>query len=196
MPFVTEEIWQHLPHDGEALIIAPWPEPDPLDEEAEAEMEPFLEMVRRIRNIRAEYEVDPSRPIAAIIEAGDRRGVVASLAPILSRLARIDEAKLDIEKKLAAKPPGSASAVVPGIGEIFLPLAGLVDIERERERIAAELEKTRLEIARVERLLSNQGFVSKAPAEVVNRERDKLEEHGQRYTKLEERLKSLQSLSS
>jgi valyl-tRNA synthetase len=192
MPFVTEETWQHLPHDGEALIITAWPEPDPLDEEAEAEMGPIMETVREIRNIRAEYEVDPARSIAAIIEAGEKWDFVASHAPILTRLAHIDETKLDIEMELVEKPTSSASAFVPGVGEIFLPLADLVDIDHERARLAAELEKIQQEIARAEKLLGNEDFVSKAPAEVVSKERAKLEDHRQRYTKLKERLKSLE----
>ena len=191
MSFVTEETWQHLPHDGEALIIAAWPEPDPLDEEAEAEMEPIMEMVRAIRNARAEYEVEPSRAIEAIIVAGKRRDLVASQADILTRLARVDAARLRIEEELAEKPSKVLALVVSDY-EIFLPLAGLVDVDRERARLAADLEKIQQEIARAEKLLGNQDFVSKAPAEVVSKERAKLEDHRQRYTKLEERLKSLE----
>jgi valyl-tRNA synthetase len=191
MPFVTEEIWQNLPHDGEALIIAAWPEPDPLEEEAEAEMEPIMEMVRAIRNARAEYEVEPSRAIEAIIVAGKRRDLVASQADILTRLARVDPAKLRIEEELTEKPTKALALVVSDY-EIFLPLTGLVDVDRERARLAAELQKIQQEIARAEKLLDNQDFVSKAPVEVVGKERAKLEDHRQRHTKLEERLKSLE----
>jgi len=191
MPFVTEEIWQHLPHEGEALITAPWPEPDPLDEAAEMEMEPIMEMVRAIRNARAEYEVEPSRAIAAIIIAGNKRNLVASQAAILTRLARVDAAKLRIEQELAEKPAKALTLVV-GDYEVFLPLADLVDIARERTRLSAELKDIQQEIARAEKLLGNQNFVSKAPAEVVNKERAKLEGYCQRCAKLEERLRALE----
>jgi len=192
MPFVSEEIWQHLPHEGEALIIAPWPEPDPIDEAAEMEMGPIMEMVRAIRNARAEYEVEPSKPIAAIVVAGEKRDLVAAQAAVLTRLARVDAAKLRIEEKLAEKP-AKALALVVSDYEVFLPLAELVDMARERARLAAELKDMQKEIAGAEKLLSNQDFVSKAPAEVVNKERTKLGDYRQRYSKLEERLRSLES---
>ncbi len=191
MPFVTEEIWQHLPHEGEALILAPWPEPGPKDQAAEAEMQPIMEMVRAIRNARAEYQVEPSRAIAATIIAGKKRALVASQGDILVRLARIDPARICIEEALSPKP-AKALALVVGEYEVFLPLAGLVDIERERARLALELEDIRGEIARAEKLLGKRDFVSKAPAEVVNKERAKLQAHQQRHSILEERLKSLE----
>jgi valyl-tRNA synthetase len=193
MPFVTEEIWQHLPHEGEALIIAPWPEADSLDEAAEAEMGPIMEMVRAIRNARAENEVDPSRAIEAIIVAGAKRDLVASHADVLTRLARVDADRLRIEEKLAQKP-AKALALVAGEYEVYLPLAGLVDIDRERARLSTELASTLQEMARTDKLLANQQFVLKAPGEVVDRERARLEDLSQRQAKLQERLKSLESL--
>jgi len=192
MPFVTEEIWQHLPHDGEALIIAPWPAPDALDEAAEAEMGPIMEMVHAIRNARAEYEVEPSRQIAASVVAGPRRDLVASQAHILTRLARVDEGKLRIEAELHEKPAKALDLVVSGY-EVFLPLAGLVDLERERARLGAELEKVQQEMVRTEKLLANPGFVSKAKPEVVDKERAKLQDSRERHAKLQERLRSMES---
>ena len=191
MPFVTEEIWQHLPHEGDALIIAPWPTPDALDEAAEAEMGPIMEMVRAIRNARAEYEVEPSRLIAAIVVAGPQRDLVTSQAHILTRLARLDESKLRIVAELTEKPAKALDLVVSGY-EVFLPLAELVDLERERTRLSTELEKVQQEIARTEKLLGNPGFVSKAKAEVVDKERAKLQDSRERHAKLQERLKSLE----
>jgi len=192
MPFVTEEIWQHLPHEGEALIVAPWPEPGFLDQVAETEMQSIMEMVRAIRNARAEYGVEPSHSIAAIIVAGEKHELISAQAAIITRLARIDAAKLRIVDELA-KRPSKALALVVSDYEVFLPLAELVDMERERVRLASELEKLQQEIARAEKLLGNQAFVSKAPAEVVNKERAKLEDYRRRYNKLEERLRSLES---
>ena len=190
MPFVTEEIWQHLPHDGEALIIAPWPEADTLDKVAEEEIASIMEMVRAIRNARAEYDVEPSRFIAAIFVAGKKRGLVACEAAILARLARVDGAKLRIEEELTERPDKVLSLVV-GDCEILLPLKDLVDMERERDRLSQQLAETRGEIVRAEKLLSNREFVSKAPARVVNKERAKLEDSHSRRAKLEERLKGL-----
>ncbi|HUT16227.1 MAG TPA: valine--tRNA ligase [Anaerolineae bacterium] len=190
MPFVTEEIWQHLPHEGEALIIAPWPEADALDEEAEEEMELITGMVRAIRNARADYEVEPSRPIAAIIVAGNKRGLVASEAAVFTRLARVDATKLRIEEELTERPEKALSLVV-GDYEVLLPLKDLVDMQRERDRLSKQLAETQREIVRAGKLLSNREFVSKAPARVVSKERAKLEDCHSRRTKLEERLKSL-----
>jgi valyl-tRNA synthetase len=191
MPFVTEETWQHLPHEGEALIIAPWPRPDPLDEDAEAEMGPIMEMVRAIRNARSEYEVEPSREIEAIIVAADRADLVLAHADILTRLARVDAKKLRIEKQLADKP-GRTLALMVGGYELFLPLAGLVDIDRERARRAEELRKLEQELARSQQLLANPSFLSKAPPDVVSKERAKLEDQSLRREKLQARLKSLE----
>ncbi len=191
MPFVTEEIWQHLPHEGEALIIAPWPQPDPLDEAAEAEMGPIMEMVRAIRNARAEYEVEPSRAIAATVVAGEKRALVTAHAGILSRLARIDPARLSIEGALAEKPAKALALVVSGY-EVFLPLAGLVDVDRERTRLGTELANLQRDIARADKLLANPAFVSKAPPEVVQKEQAKLEDYRQRQAKLEERLRAIE----
>jgi valyl-tRNA synthetase len=190
MPFVTEEIWQHLPHKGKALIIAPWPKPGFEDPSAESEMNPIMEAVRSIRNARAEYEVESSRQIAATIVAGANREVLTSHADILTRLARVDDAKLHIVTELAEKPAKALALVVSGY-EIYLPLAELVDLDRERARLTTELERVQQEAARAEKLLSNSGFVAKAPAEVVDKERAKLDDSRQRQAKLSDRLRSL-----
>ena len=191
MPFVTEEIWQHLPHEGDALIIAAWPLAGALDDEAEAQMGPIMEMVRAIRNARAEYEVEPSRAIAAIVVAGDKAELVRSHADILARLARIDPAQLSIETALQLKPRQALALVVSGY-EVYLPLAGLVDIDRERARLKGEVSSVGREIERCGKLLENAGFVSKAPAEVVDKERAKLEDLKLRLAKLTDRLNALQ----
>jgi len=191
MPFVTEETWQHLPHDGEALILAPWPEPGLIDEVAEEEMEPLRDMVRAIRNARAEYEVEPSRPIAATIVAGQKRDLVASQADILIRLARIDPGQLRIEEVLEEMPAKALTLVVGGY-EVYLPLAGLVDVDRERARLKRDLAELHREVVRSEELLAKQGFVAKAPAEVVARERARLVGYREREATLRERLKSLE----
>lgn len=191
MPFVTEEIWQHLPHEGEALIIAPWPLAGALDDEAEAEMGPIMEMVRAIRNARAEYEVEPSRTIAAIVVAGDKAELIRSHADILARLARIDPAQLSIETALQLKPRQALALVVSGY-EVYLPLAGLVDIDRERARLKGDVSSVERDIERCGKLLDNASFVSKAPAEVVDKERAKLDDLKQRLAKLTDRLNALQ----
>ena len=190
MPFVTEEMWQHLPHEGEALILAAWPEAGPMDEEAEAQMALIMEIVRAIRNARAEYKVEPGRRIEAIIAAGEEYDLLSSQKDVLITTARLDADKLHIARTLETKPPQALALVVGGV-EIYLPLAGMVDLTRERQRLAAEIEEVAKGIAGSERLLSNEHFLAKAPEQVVTRERDKLANYRQRQAKLQERLESL-----
>jgi valyl-tRNA synthetase len=219
MPFVTEEIWQHLKASGnqeirksgdrdaaqipdslitdwmqwpEALIVAPWPEPSPTDEAAEAEMALIMEMVRAIRNARAEYSVEPGRRIEAIIAAGEEYDLLTSQRDILITLARLDAEKLHIAHILEEKPIHALALVVGGM-EIYLPLAGMVDLEKEHQRLTAEIEEITKGIARSEKLLANEDFLSKAPEQVVQRERDKLADYRQRQAKLQEQLQSLQA---
>jgi len=192
MPFVTEEIWQHLPHEGEALIVAPWPEAGPMDEAAEAEMALIMEIVRAIRNARAEYTVEPGRRIEAIIAAGDEYDLLTSQRDVLITSARLDADKLHIACTLEAKPTQALALVVGGV-EIYLPLAGMVDLAKERQRLSAEIEEVTKGIAGSGKLLANEDFLAKAPEQVVQRERDKLADYRQRQTKLQERLQSLQA---
>ncbi len=193
MPFVTEEVWQHLPHaEGEvpALMIAEWPQPGDTDAEAEAGMTLIMDIVRAIRNVRAEYGVEPGRRIAAIVAAGDRHALLAGQRDILVTLARLNADELQLAETVAHKPERAVALVVGGV-EVYLPLAGMVDLEAERKRLAAEIEKLDREIARSEALLTKEGFVQKAPAHVVERERDKLASNRERRQKLEARLQSL-----
>jgi valyl-tRNA synthetase len=154
-------------------------------------MAPIMEAIRAIRNGRAEYDVEPSRQIAATVVAGPRRNLLTANADIFVRLARIDPAKLHVESSLDVKPTKALAIVVSGY-EVYLPLADLVDIDRERERLARELDRLQQDIARSERLLANTGFVSKAPPAVVDKERAKLADARQRLHKLSERLTSLE----
>ncbi|UCC62666.1 MAG: class I tRNA ligase family protein, partial [Anaerolineae bacterium] len=195
MPFVTEEIWQHLPTDGDALMpdalmVAPWPEAGTLDDEAEAEMNPIMETIRAIRNARAEYEVEPGRHIAATIAAGSHHNTFASQQEIVARLARIDPARMIIAEALSDKPEKSV-ALVLGDVEVYLPLAGMVDLDAERERLNKELVGVEGQMARTAGLLANPNFTGKAPVQVVERERDKLTSLEEQAARLRERLESL-----
>ncbi|RME44030.1 MAG: valine--tRNA ligase, partial [Chloroflexi bacterium] len=192
MPFITEEVWQRMPHAGEALIIARWPEAGRRDADAERQMALIQELVRGIRNVRAEYDVDPGRRIAAIISADAQAELLREHAAILTTLARIDETQLDIQADRVEPPPQSASVVVGEGVQAYLPLAGMIDLDRERERLASAIEGVRAEIAKAEGLLANEQFTSKAPAAVVQRERDKLAEARDRLARLEERLQVLE----
>jgi valyl-tRNA synthetase len=190
MPFVTEALWQELPHEGESLMIAPWPEPRETHDKAEEEMGLIMDAIRAIRNARAEYEVEPGQRIEAIISAGEKYYLLESQKNILVTLARLDDEKLRLAHTLVKKPTKALTLVV-GDMEIYLPLEGMVDLAAERERLTKEVEALSAAIARSEKLLANEDFTHKAPAHVVDREREKLVAHRERRAKLEERLGSL-----
>lgn len=191
MPFLTEEIWQQLPHEGDTIMLALWPEVHSQwdDPEAESEMTAIMDMIRAVRNVRAEKAVPPGKAITAIIHAPEERlGLVHANSDYLKTLAKIGE--LTIEEAGAAKPEKVVTAIAGGV-EIYLPLAGLVDLEKEIERLQSELEKNRNEIKRSQAKLANEGFVNKAPKDVVEKEREKLAELLDREKRLEARLAEL-----
>jgi valyl-tRNA synthetase len=192
VPFVTEEIWQHIPHQGEALIIAPWPEVDKslFDTEAESQMALVVELIRGIRNVRAEYNVPPGKRIPVKINAGQWAGLCKNNATCLSGWPVWTLSTWRLNLPLRDTPAGRNGDRVSGV-TAFLPLAGLVDIEMERERIRRELEEVSRQIERVEQVLSKDGFTQRAPAEVVQREKDKLASLQASRLALEERLRSL-----
>jgi valyl-tRNA synthetase len=209
-PFLTEELWGHLrsaclDHGGkigledvlegkwpDALIIAPWPEPQP-DEgwegQAISDFEMLQEIVRTIRNARAEKNVKPGQRIPGIISAGEFKTKLEQEAASLATLARLDPDNLAIYSELGEKPEDSVVLVV-GAVEIFLPLTGLVDLTEERARLEKELAETNNQIDRLEKLLSSP-FAEKAPERVVQVERDKLISYQETSAKLKEQLKNL-----
>lgn len=191
MPFITEEIWQHIPHEGQTITLAAYPERQDrfVNEQAAREMELLMDMIRSVRNIRAEMNVPPSRPITLIIkpaneEAGSwiRRGE--------SYLVRFCNPEKLVIDSSAATPEKSVTAVVTG-AELFLPLAGLIDIEAEIARLEKELTHLNSEVERVEKKLANQGFVAKAPAEVIQAERAKGQDYADKREKIKARIEEL-----
>ncbi len=192
MPFVTEELWQALPlpKETEALILASWPDPGrwQVDEEAEERMALLMDLIRGIRNVRAEYDVEPGKRIPAFFAAGPWADLLREQRDILTRLARIDPEQSVIEE--AMEPPAQSATVVVGDVVGYLPLAGLVDLEAERARLAEQLEEIEGRIARSEALLAGE-FAQKAPPHVVEREREKLADLKATRRQLQERLERL-----
>ncbi len=194
MPFVTEAIWQALPaaaRDSEALIIARWPEADTalLDDEVEARMALLMELVRGVRNLRAEYDVTPGKRIPAVIAAGEATPWLEEQRAILCALAKLDADQLTIQQ--AFPPPPQSATVVVGEVVCYLPLAALVNLDAERERLSQELADIEARIAHSEALLAGD-FAHKAPAAVVQRERDKLAALQTERARLKERLAGLE----
>ncbi len=175
VPFVTEAVWQHLPHaaeDGPALIVAAWPKPGAPDEAALAQFGHFQELVRAIRNVRSEHKVEQNRRLAATIVAGERAGWLAALRPAFLVLAKLDDPHTRIVPSVPEKP-GKAIALVVNGTEVYLPLEGMVDQGAERERLTKELADLEKQILKSESLLGSD-FAGKAPAAVVEKERAKL----------------------
>jgi valyl-tRNA synthetase len=190
MPYVTEATWQHLPHRDESLVIGPWPSAGDVDEEAEAAMQIAMETIRAIRNARAEYNVEPARRIVAHIAAGEKSNLFSSQRDVLVELARLDPDSLRIAQSLLDEPEQALTLVVGGV-EIYLPLAGMVDLDAERARLAKELARIEEGVARSQKLLSNEGFIAKAPAEVVQKEQEKMASLQEQADKLRGRLSAL-----
>jgi valyl-tRNA synthetase len=194
IPFVTEVAWQHLTHgaSGQALIVAPYPTGDQglLDDGAERDWALVQEIVRGIRNIRNESNVEPARWIEAIVVGGDKTAVLDAERATISRLARIAPDKLEIVEQRESKPQ-NASALVVGTVEVYLPLAGMVDLDEERARLGKELERAEADATRRQAKLANENFVSRAPAAVVQTERDQLQASQATAAKLREQLAAL-----
>ena len=191
IPYVTEELWQHIPHEGEALIIAAWPVYDPgwIDEAAEEEMGLVMDLVRGIRNLRAEYKVDPARQISCQIATGGRANLFAGQRALFLRLANIDADRLTIADSMTG-PDQAASVTISGV-TAYLPLTGLIDIDAERARLQNEIGNLDSVIRKSEGLLNNDGFLGNAPPEVVQRERDRLAEITASRQAIKERLEML-----
>jgi valyl-tRNA synthetase len=193
IPFVTEAAWQHLPHEGDSLMMTPWPTPSHtgLDEEAEAQMDLLIEMIRAIRNIRSEYNVEPGKKIAASIAAGPHYDLITKHQEIVVALARLEKDDFRVAASLDQKPAQAVAEVISGGIEIYLPLAGMIDLEAERARWHKEVAQLEKRIAASKVKLSNPSFTQKAPPAVVEKEREQLADLELQAGKIWERLKEL-----
>lgn len=192
MPFISEEIWQQLPHSGPSVMVAKWPTP-PAEftaEKAEAQMATIMDAIRAIRNVRSEKQVAPGRKIVAIVQGQpDILSLFQEYSDYLSELAGLSQLKLT---EPGAAPEKALTAAVARDYTVYLPLSGLVDLEQEREKLQKELAETRQFLERVRGKLANQGFVEKAPEAVVQREKDRAEELEALIVQLQERLGQLE----
>lgn len=194
MPFITEEIWQALPHEGETIMLSKWPVAEEMEDfpEAIAIMEIDMEVVRAIRNIRAEMNVPLGKKADVIFLAdGDQAEALRQGEHYIKSLVSAEN--MEILPKDAQKPEQSATAHVKGV-EIYMPLKGLIDLDKELARVNKEIANMDKEIKRLEGKLNNQGFLAKAPAEVVAGEEAKLAEYSNKKSSLLERLADLKQL--
>ncbi|QZY88454.1 valine--tRNA ligase [Exiguobacterium acetylicum] len=191
MPFITEEIWQHLPHEGETITRAAWPTREAsLDfPEAVPAFEAVQNVIRSVRNIRAEVNAPMSKQIQLFISTNDAR-VQDDLSSNSSYLQKFTNAsELRIEEQMPA-PEKAMSAIVTG-AELFIPLADLINIEEEIARLNKELVKYTKEVERVEKKLNNPGFVGKAPAHVIDEEKAKALDYTEKRQAVEARINEL-----
>ncbi|MGH2318275.1 valine--tRNA ligase [Planococcus sp. SE5232] len=194
MPFITEEIWQNLPHQGESITIAAWPTVDDslTDQSQSSSMKLLMDVIRSVRTIRAEVQSPMSKKVPLTISAKDANthAVLEANAAYIERFCNPET--LTIGQNIEA-PEKSMSAVVSG-AELFMPLEGLIDIDAELARLNKELEKWAKEVKLVSGKLSNERFVSKAPEAVVAEERAKQADYVEKHATVEKRIVELQNL--
>ncbi|MDD7757967.1 MAG: valine--tRNA ligase [Aerococcus suis] len=194
MPFVTEEIWQHVPHEGDSLVQAAYPEVDNALNHPEAvdHMEVLISFIRAIRNARNEQNVPLSKPINILVKANDEE-TQAILEDNLSYIERFCHPE-SIEITTTMEAPDQALTTFFNRGEIYLPLKGFINIDDEIKRLEDELAKWQSEVDRVEKKLANEKFVANAPEKVVQGERDKGADYKQKLASTEQRLQELKQL--
>ncbi len=189
MPFITEEIWQFLPgNEGTYLISDRWPEFDEAKtyEAESAVVEKAMEIIKAVRDIRVEAEASPGKKLTAVVLADeDMKETVGGGTRYIMDIGNITDLKVTTDK--ADIPAESMSGVVPG-AEIYVPLDELVDFEAELERLTKEKKRLEGEVKRVKGMLSNEGFVKKAPAAKVQEERDKMAKYEDMLAKVTDRL--------
>lgn len=194
MPFITEEIYQCLPHEAESIMISKWPVADEslVDPEAERGMNAIMDSIKAIRNMRAEVNANPGKKIPAImLVSEDLREVVAHNDSYIKLLGGIDN--LELRPLNGEKPENAMAAVVTGI-EVYLPLAGLIDVEKETQRLSKELAAMEKDLQRAGGKLNNAGFLAKAPEDVIAKERAKYEELSGKIEAVKKRMAYLAEL--
>ena len=189
MPFITEEIYMNLKHNDESIMISEWPQYDAENEykEEQEAIELIKEIIKGVRNIRANMNVVPSKK-ASLIFVTENSKVIEEGSSYIEKLAYAD--KITIQKDKAGIPDNAISLAVPGI-EIYIPFNELVDIAQEIERLEKEKLTYENEIKRVEKMLSNEGFIAKAPEAKITEEKAKKEKYEELLKKTVERIESL-----
>ena len=176
MPFITEEIWQQLPHKGESIVVSDWPKPDPAwdDPESENAMKTIMSVIDSIRSIRGEMNVPPPSEIEVLIQAPDAEirelltNHLEAYLPAFTHFSRVFTAE-------HLKKPDAAAAAVIGDIVIYIPLAGLIDVEKEKARLQKRLDKVIKDLDSTRKTLNNPKFIDRAPESVVEQKRSRFE---------------------
>jgi valyl-tRNA synthetase len=195
MPFITEAIWQSLPHKGISIMTASWPVEDvklanPEDEQL---MSVIMETIKSVRNMRAEVNVHPGKKSQVILKlaSGELKAQIEANSNYIATLAAAEP--ITILTASDATPENAMTAVASGV-EIYLPLKGLIDIEKETARLNKELGNLEKELSRISGKLNNAGFTAKAPQDVIEKEKAKQAEYAEKQTAIKERLVYLAQL--
>ena len=188
MPFVTEEIWLAMPHDGTSLVTAAYPQEHTEFENKEAEkgMDNLIELIKAVRNIRADANAPLSSPIDIQIKTTlpETQSIFESNQDYIERFCHPESLQISADIKA---PTLAMTAVISG-AEVYIPLAGLIDLNQEVERLQKEIDKLESEVSRGEKKLSNQGFVNNAPSQVVDEEKEKLTGYKEKLSATQSRL--------
>ena len=189
MPFITEELWRELRPDSRSVMFEAWPSSRSFNHpEAEAQMTRFQELVVGLRRLKVDHDIPQGQRVPIVIAKGHHQDEIEELTPALLASARLESISFVDELPSA---PGTARVITPAGIEAAVELSGLVDLDVERDRLRKKLDAEIAEIKRAEGKLGNESFVAKAPAEVVESERTKLEEHRSAKAKLESQLEAL-----
>ncbi|MBW5447852.1 valine--tRNA ligase [Cohnella sp. CFH 77786] len=192
MPFLTEEIWQHLPHEaGETITLATWPSDEASFEAEDAvrEMNLLMDTIRAVRNIRAEVNVSPGKKVELLVKPTGTAedNILRRNEAYVRRFCNTSAFTLDS----GLTPPDKAMTAIVTGAELYLPIAGLIDIGQEIARLEKELANLNAEVERVEKKLNNEGYLAKAPAHVVEQERAKGQDYQQKRDKVLARIAEL-----
>jgi valyl-tRNA synthetase len=187
MPYVTETLWPNFGED--LLMIAEWPKAEKkmVDKKAEKDFEVLKNIIVAIRGLRADYKIEPVKKVSAMIYGGGKTKLLEEQAEIIKTLARVENLEIN---KSGEKPEKSVGAVIEGV-EVYLPLAGLIDVAKEKARLNKELAEAEKYLGILESKLGNKSFLANAPKELVAEEKEKMKLQKEKVQKIKDQLKSL-----
>ncbi len=198
MPFITEEIWQKLPHDNLSIMVAPYPQFDPgkANSEAENQMNKIMGVINVVRNIRGEMNLNPGLQVPLYIKTTETETEKIISAPsstqYVKELARVKDLEIGPD---VVKPKVSASSVFES-NDVHIPLEGLMDFEEEKKRVEKEIKKIEKDMVFLEKKLTNPNFVDKAPAEVIEKDQRRKQDLSEKHIKLKSHLETIKQAIS
>jgi valyl-tRNA synthetase len=193
IPFITEEIWQKLPVEGDSIMISSWPgtEEEIGSPEDEIVISRLQQIIFGVRNIRGEMNISPATKLHVIIKP-ENEEILSQIEPHVETIAGLARTEPPVIDSQAEKPDFSALAVADGV-EVYVDLKGVVDFDAEQNRLEKGIQKIEKELTGINRKLSSEGFINKAPLDVIDKERQKKLELEEKLEKLRSSLEHLQA---